>query len=34
MQKHGIKRITPLGQPFDPNLHAAVAEVERSDARC
>ncbi len=32
MQKHGIERIAPLGQPFDPNLHAAVAEVERSDA--
>jgi molecular chaperone GrpE len=31
MQKHGIERIAPLGQPFDPNLHAAFAEVECSD---
>jgi molecular chaperone GrpE len=31
MQKHGIERIAPLGQPFDPNRHAAVAEVDRSD---
>ncbi len=32
MQKHGIERIAPLGEPFDPNRHAAVAAVERSDA--
>ena len=31
LQKHGIRRIDPLGQPFDPNRHEVVSEVERSD---
>lgn len=31
LQKHGIRRIAPLGEPFDPNLHEVVSEVERSD---
>src|SRR6185436_9296961 len=27
MEKHGIVRIEPLGQKFDPNLHQAMFEV-------
>lgn len=27
-ERHGIKRIDSLGQRFDPNLHAAMFEVE------
>lgn len=26
-EKHGIQRLSPLGQPFDPNLHQAMFEV-------
>eukprot|EP00898_Chlorokybus_atmophyticus_P004659 jgi/Chlat1/5194/Chrsp33S05171 len=26
-EKHGIERYTPLGEPFDPNLHEAAFEV-------
>src|SRR3546814_16676196 len=29
-EKHGIKRIDPLGERFDPNLHQAMFEVEHS----
>ena len=31
LKRHGIKRIDPLREPFDPNRHEVVAEVERSD---
>jgi molecular chaperone GrpE len=27
-ERNGIRRIDPLGQPFDPNLHQAMFEVE------
>ena len=27
MEKHGIKRIEPQGQKFDPNLHQAMFEI-------
>ena len=27
MEKHGIARIEPMGQKFDPNLHQAMFEV-------
>ena len=27
MEKHGIARIEPQGQKFDPNLHQAMFEV-------
>ncbi len=30
-QKHGIKKISPLGEKFDPNYHQAVFEVEHND---
>jgi len=30
-ERHGIKRIDPLGQKFDPNLHQAVFEVPTGD---
>jgi len=26
-EKHGIARLAPMGQPFDPNLHQAMFEV-------
>ena len=28
LERHGIKQQEPLGQPFDPNLHQAMAEQE------
>jgi molecular chaperone GrpE len=28
LEKHGVKRIDPLGQKFDPNWHQAMYEVE------
>jgi len=31
-ERQGIKRIDPLGQKFDHNLHQAVVQVESSDA--
>jgi molecular chaperone GrpE len=27
MEKHGIRKVDPLGQKFDPNLHQAMLEV-------
>lgn len=27
MEKHGVKRVDPLGEKFDPNLHQAMYEV-------
>jgi molecular chaperone GrpE len=27
LAKHGIRRIDPLGEPFDPNRHQAVFEA-------
>ena len=31
LKKHGIKRIDPHREPYDPNRHEVVAEVERRD---
>ncbi|MDX2265511.1 MAG: nucleotide exchange factor GrpE [Hyphomicrobiales bacterium] len=31
LQKHGIRRLDPLGEPFNPNHHEVVSEVERND---
>ena len=31
LAKEGVERIDPLGQPFDPNEHQAVGQVERDD---
>lgn len=28
LERHGVKRIDPSGQPFNPNLHQAVMEQE------
>jgi molecular chaperone GrpE len=28
LEKHGVKRIDPLGQKFDPNRHQAMYEIE------
>ncbi len=33
LERNGIKREDPLGQPFDPNLHQAMAEQETDAAR-
>ena len=30
-EKHGIRRIDPLGEKFDPNLHQAMFEVPDSE---
>lgn len=30
-ERHGIKRINPLGEKFDHNLHQAVAQVESAE---
>lgn len=30
-ERHGIKRVDPLGQPFDHNFHQAVMQVDTSD---
>lgn len=31
-ERHGIKRIDPLGQKFDHNYHQAVAQIDAPDA--
>lgn len=31
LERHGIKRIEPKGERFDPNLHQAMLEVENKD---
>lgn len=31
LERHGIKRIDPLGEAFDPNFHQAMFEVPESD---
>jgi molecular chaperone GrpE len=31
LAKHGIRRIDPLGEPFDPNRHQAMFEVADAD---
>lgn len=28
LEKHGVKRIEPLGQKFDPNRHQAMSEID------
>ena len=28
LEKHGVKKIDPLGQKFDPNRHQAMYEIE------
>lgn len=31
LDRHGIKRLVPSGQPFDHNLHQAIAQTESAD---
>jgi molecular chaperone GrpE len=31
-ERHGLKRIDPKGERFDPNFHQAIFEAERPDA--
>jgi molecular chaperone GrpE len=31
LERHQVKRVDPLGQPFDHNLHQAVMQVETAD---
>jgi molecular chaperone GrpE len=31
LEKHGVKVVDPAGQPFNPELHEAVAAVESSE---
>lgn len=32
LEKHGLRRVSALGQPFDPSLHEAVGTAEDPDA--
>lgn len=32
LERHGVKRLDPLGQKFDPNFHQAMFEVPNPDA--
>jgi molecular chaperone GrpE len=31
LERHGIKRTQPVGEPFNPHLHQAVMEIARTD---
>jgi molecular chaperone GrpE len=31
LERHGIKRMQPMNEPFNPHLHQAVMEMPRSD---
>ena len=31
LEKHGVKKFSPEGQKFDPNVHQAMFEMERPD---
>jgi molecular chaperone GrpE len=31
LERHGIKRLQPVNEPFNPHLHQAVMEIPRSD---
>jgi molecular chaperone GrpE len=31
LERNGIKRVAPMGQPFDHNLHQAIAQAESAD---
>jgi len=31
LERHGIKRIQPMNEPFNPHLHQAVMEIARPD---
>jgi molecular chaperone GrpE len=31
LDRHGIKRLQPMNEPFNPHLHQAVTQVSRSD---
>ncbi|TGZ79798.1 GrpE protein [Ascodesmis nigricans] len=31
MKKHGLEKINPLGEPFDPNVHEATFQVHMPD---
>src|SRR5262245_19369031 len=31
LERHGIKRILPINEPFNPHLHQAVMEMPRTD---
>ena len=31
LERHGVKKLDPLGQKFDPNLHQAIFEVPTDD---
>jgi molecular chaperone GrpE len=31
LEKHGVRKLEPLGQKFDPNLHQAIFEIPSDD---
>ena len=33
LEKHGVKKFSPEGQKFDPNVHQAMYEMETPNCR-
>ncbi len=33
LERHGIKRINPVGQVFDPNFHQVISQISNSDVQ-
>ena len=31
LERHGIRKITPTNEPFNPHMHQAVMEMQRTD---
>jgi molecular chaperone GrpE len=31
LERHGIRRVDPMGEPFNPHLHQAVSEMQNPD---
>jgi molecular chaperone GrpE len=31
LERYGIKRVQPINEPFNPHLHQAVMEIQRTD---
>ena len=31
LERHGVKPVDPIGEPFDPNMHQAVMEQETAE---
>ena len=33
LERHGVKRLDPEGEPFNPHQHQAVMEIDRPTSR-